>query len=126
MIKENELLLKLGDIVGILDKHKVAEYLLEALACKALLAQGHYAEFWKRISTTTWWGRDETPPDVPMSMADLFFSPVEDMVVFEKAMLFVARALEKEGIQSKDAREWVYMWEDWYDPLPPPHEDPTG
>jgi len=40
-------------------------------------------------------------------------------VVYEQALLTVAWALQRQGIASEDAEEWIFQLESWYLDLPP-------
>lgn len=42
-----------------------------------------------------------------------------DLVVYEQALLTVAWALQRQGIASEDAEEWIFQLESWYLDLPP-------
>lgn len=111
-----EMLAKLEDIERILLKYNETSYLSELLECRDLLKNGRYVDFWKRLESPIWWGRE----DELISLANLAFDYNDaedlsrDLVVYERALLTIARALRRQGVVSEDAEEWVFQWMSWY------------
>lgn len=115
-----EMLAKLEDIERILRKCNETSYLPELLECQDLLINGRYVDFWKRLESPIWWGRE----DEPISLANLAFDYDDaedlsrDLVVYERALLTIASALRRQGVVSEDAEEWVFQWMSWYPEFP--------